>query len=551
MPPITPPAAPSVEPVRSPEALEAALGLGLADWRHVKQGLKALGFDPGSPDGIPESRTRKALAAWQQKQGEKATGYLTASQRDGILGSPAAQIAIGFMYRDGKVVGKDEAAAARWFGKAADQGNADAQFILGEMYAAGRVVKSEPEAVRLFRKAADQSHAAAQYNLGVMYASGRGVTLDSVVAGRWYRRAAEQGNADAQYNLGQYYEFGYGVKKDEAEAARWYRKAADQGDARAQAALRLMTPPAVAPPALATPSPAELEATLGLGRKDWRELQQGLKALGFDPGERTGIPGAATRSAVAAWQTRVGEPATQHLKAGQRDRILGFAAVQTSIGLMYNHGDGVAKDYTEAVRWFRKAAAQGYADAQYNLGVMSDNGRGMTKDEAEAVRWYRRAANQGHAQAQAALQPTTPPAVAPPALVATSPPELEAALGLSRMDWRNIQQGLKSLGFDPAVSTARRDRRPVRRWRLGKRGRERRRLAISWRATRRDPERRSRTILSRLDVRRHKTRAKGLWRSSPLVPQGRLPGRCQRAGQSRLDVLDGRDVKKDEAEAIR
>ena len=33
-------------------------------------------------------------------------------------------------------------------------------------------------------------------------------------------------------------------------------------------------------------------------------------------------------------------------------------------------GQGVPLDYTEAVRWYRKAADQGYAKAEYNLGNM-------------------------------------------------------------------------------------------------------------------------------------------------------------------------------------
>ena len=37
---------------------------------------------------------------------------------------------------------------------------------------------------------------------------------------------------------------------------------------------------------------------------------------------------------------------------------------------MYAKGQGAPQNYTEAVKWFRKAAVQGYAGAQFNLGVM-------------------------------------------------------------------------------------------------------------------------------------------------------------------------------------
>jgi TPR repeat protein len=63
--------------------------------------------------------------------------------------------------------------------------------------------------------------------------------------------------------------------------------------------------------------------------------------------------------------------------------------------------DGMAaydrKDYATSLRIFRTMAAQGDTSAQYNLGVMYDNGRGVAQDYTEAVKWYRLAAAQGHA----------------------------------------------------------------------------------------------------------------------------------------------------------
>jgi TPR repeat protein len=58
-----------------------------------------------------------------------------------------------------------------------------------------------PGAVQ-YRKAADQGNARAQFNLGVLYANGQGVAQDYAEAARWYRKAADQGHADAQNNLG-------------------------------------------------------------------------------------------------------------------------------------------------------------------------------------------------------------------------------------------------------------------------------------------------------------------------------------------------------------
>ena len=67
---------------------------------------------------------------------------------------------------------------------------------------------------------------------------------------------------------------------------------------------------------------------------------------------------------------------------------------------MYANGQGVPQDYVEAVKWYRRAAAQGHASAQFNLGNMYANGQGVPQDYVEAVKWYRRAAAQGDASAQ-------------------------------------------------------------------------------------------------------------------------------------------------------
>ena len=105
----------------------------------------------------------------------------------------------------------------------AAQGDADAQFNLGVMYATGNGVPQDyVEAIAWHRLAAEQGHADAQFNLGVMYAEGNGVPQDYVEAGAWYRLAAEQGHAVAQTNLGVSYATGEGVPQDNVEALMWH-----------------------------------------------------------------------------------------------------------------------------------------------------------------------------------------------------------------------------------------------------------------------------------------------------------------------------------------
>ena len=124
----------------------------------------------------------------------------------------------------------DFVTALREWTPLAEQGDADAQYKLGVMYASGRgVPQDDAQAVAWYRRAAEQEHARAQYNLGVMYDDGRGVPQDDAQAVAWYRRAAEQDVAEAQFNLGFMYDNGRGVAQNYVQAHMWWNLAAAQG----------------------------------------------------------------------------------------------------------------------------------------------------------------------------------------------------------------------------------------------------------------------------------------------------------------------------------
>jgi TPR repeat protein len=69
-------------------------------------------------------------------------------------------------------------------------------------------------------------------------------------------------------------------------------------------------------------------------------------------------------------------------------------------GIQFSEGDGVAKDYSAAAQFYRKAADAGYAPAQYNLAHSYENGLGVERDLSQAAAWYRKAAEQGDPEAQ-------------------------------------------------------------------------------------------------------------------------------------------------------
>ena len=199
---------------------------------------------------------------------------------------------------------------------AAEQGNADAQFLLGIAFAYGEgVPRDDRQAVAWWHRAAVQGLAVAQSNLGRMHELGRGTKRNYSEAAAWFRKAASQGNADAQNNLGVMYEKGRGnIRKNEVEAVTWYRKAADQGNAVAQYNLAWM-----------------YHEGRGLG---WNDAQ------------------------ALAWFRKSAEQ--------------GYADAQNSLAVMYGKGrGGLPRNLNLAVYWWVESAKQGNENAVKNLRILS------------------------------------------------------------------------------------------------------------------------------------------------------------------------------------
>jgi TPR repeat protein len=55
-------------------------------------------------------------------------------------------------------------------------------------------------------------------------------------------------------------------------------------------------------------------------------------------------------------------------------------------------------DFAAALSSYRIAANQGHAKAQCKLGLMYEFGLGVGRDYAEAAKWFRKAAEQGDAE---------------------------------------------------------------------------------------------------------------------------------------------------------
>lgn len=145
-------------------------------------------------------------------------------------GDPLSQYNLGQIYREGEMVEQDNAKAAYWYNKAADQGNPHAQYNLGVCYRDGvGVPQNSSIALMWFHKASVQGHASAQNNLAVMYATGDGIGKNESEAFKWFLKAANQGVVEAQISVAKRYASGNVVPRDLKKAYFWYSLAAASG----------------------------------------------------------------------------------------------------------------------------------------------------------------------------------------------------------------------------------------------------------------------------------------------------------------------------------
>jgi len=91
---------------------------------------------------------------------------------------------------------------------------------------------------------------------------------------------------------------------------------------------------------------------------------------------------------------------SEALKWFQKAADQNYALGQSELGYMHEQGHGTAVNFDEAVKCYRKAAEQGLPMGQNNFGAMYDQGRGLQQNPAEAAKWFRKAAEQGLPVAQ-------------------------------------------------------------------------------------------------------------------------------------------------------
>ena len=416
--------------------------------------------------GEKAAELERTSKLWQKRMYETMAareGNLESVRKRAEAGDAAAQRALGFRYRHGVGVEKNEKLALEWTKKAAEAGDAKAQFNMGCNYAGGESgVKADPAAATdWLRKAlpglqkmaesgkpmdakpnffAGQilisgeylaNHAVKDEELGMSYihlAAKLGDDEATAMLGEieFLRQqkaalklvesveaAAKAGDPDAKqrkvrmdawkekgnaihanlkqedekmvkrmlffwetmpaveagykpwyFEAGKEFASGEIVPEDMKEAAKWFRLAADHGDAAAAFFL----------------GGCYLDGS-GVPKDDWRAYRLMIQS-------NNGGSEIARQALNALVQTF------------QDDAEKGDPTAQFFLGAAYENGFAVDLDYTKALKWYRKAAAQGHVGAQTHLGWALQRGQGTETDLKAAADMFRKAAEKGNPEAQ-------------------------------------------------------------------------------------------------------------------------------------------------------
>jgi len=294
----------------------------------------------------------------------------------------------------------------------AQAGEAHAQYSVGVQFAKGAFgrEKNDTEARLWFEKAAQQGLVPAQLALARSHAWEFSIDRDEDAwfrAADWYRRAAQAGSAEAQCEFGKtlikvevskveldgtYDErAALGSQPGIQEALHWLRSAASQDLVDAQAELCSLLGPVYA---ITTYNGTRYTtfAFSGLGREgEFHYWLLKAATLGH----------VDSMYDLAEWNRYKRENYSEAAKWFEKAADKGSFRAMRQLGELYRYGMGVPKDAAQAAHWYAAAASAPIDDVWmpdyfgkvcFGLGLMAEEGVGLPRDLVEAYKWYNLAA---------------------------------------------------------------------------------------------------------------------------------------------------------------
>ncbi|MBE0612187.1 MAG: sel1 repeat family protein [Burkholderiales bacterium] len=340
--------------------------------------------------------------------------------RDARSGDSEAQVNLGSLYLSGgEGLAASQEAALHWLLMAAREGCTDADRLIAESVANGRVKTQLKHCVGPCQRAANEGQPAGYCALGDIHASSNGTVVDLSKAQAAYRAAAEAGHIPAARKLGLLlaHELRSVTTRAGEEAAHWLRTAAVAGDALAaqglakllwhngdEAAAQWLEPDA---------QKGDPEAMYRLGDLLCRQPDAELSRRGADwlkRAVRKGHPQALWRYGRMHVKYLGNAPAGlphSPLKASrllERAAAAGVSEALWDLARVYEIPRFSRRDLGKAREYLEQAANAGICEAELELGKRLSRYKNDRDTRIAAGRWLSSAAAKGSSEAKALLE---------------------------------------------------------------------------------------------------------------------------------------------------
>ena len=302
-------------------------------------------------------------------------------------GDTEAQFLLGQRYEEKRGGNPSDDEAARWYSNAFKKGDRQIREALGKLAHRGNTVACE--CIKTF---AEEEYEEAQFILGLMYEKGIGVGRSDDQAAHWYIKAfnngywqirealgklalkgnkvafgwvetcAKEGSTEAQFILGLMYEKGIGVGRSDDQAIEWYIKAFEKRHYQASKALKRFD---------LKENKVPCEGIKTYEEKKDREAQAKPQRL-FQDHPKQDLLEPSTLLQIASEPYTEGRKEYQIIKMIENEGIYFIA-----LG-----------DYSQAKKAFKEAANQGSYSAQLMLAKLYYRGLGASQDSDKAKKWY-------------------------------------------------------------------------------------------------------------------------------------------------------------------
>ncbi len=261
------------------------------------------------------------------------------------------------------------------------------------------------EAIKWAKLAADKNNAEAMLTLGGWYNNGVAVTKDPIEAVKWYKKAAELGNINAMYQLGSIYADGVyyykgNISANKTEAIAWLDKAIQAGKNFVPKSYQDDCLECKGSGKIVSQTRTGVSTSKSVSHTNATTISGGYTTVttNYHPGYTTSTSNcySCKGTGTSTFTTYVG------YGYGEAQRKLADITGQTDLDKATTAYK--AKDFSKALKSYKRSAEKGNTQGMYGMGTLYHNGQGVKKDDAMALQWFKKAADAGDKSAQEALK---------------------------------------------------------------------------------------------------------------------------------------------------